>query len=329
MNPLIVGHGLAGQAIETALSIVKALEPDLPLGEIKFADRNLSPLDNLKARERTIPFIANPHGLHTPWLLATQDLDIPMVFCEKPIAVSQEQLNSLKNLRTRVAVFHGYRMMWGPQTMKRMIDQGEIGKVFGVECRYWQASQAGKYLDKSDDRSQWKSTVELAGPCDVLLDLGTHWVDLVRFLWTSPVSETSIQKFYPHTSSPYRDSHVTFHFTGSDDSYAMGSASKSAHGAGNELDITVLGSRRSLTWKFSDPDRLEMGQGRERLTITRTRRDVGSSLPSFHSLGWIEGYVETIRQGLREMITKETGQYPSLSDSLATLSLLLNSSSRD
>ena len=37
---------------------------------------------------------------------------------------------------------HGNRRMWGPQTIVRMIAEGEIGDVISIDGRYWQSSAA-------------------------------------------------------------------------------------------------------------------------------------------------------------------------------------------
>lgn len=61
------------------------------------------------------------------------------------------QIQALKDVKTSVAILHGYRMMWGPQTLHQMLTAGEFGQIISLESRYWQSSVAR--LTKPQKRS--------------------------------------------------------------------------------------------------------------------------------------------------------------------------------
>jgi hypothetical protein len=94
---------------------------------------------------------------------------------------------------------------------------------------------------------------------------------------------------------------------------SFGSISKTVHGAGNDFEIHLIGEKKSATWKFSKPDYLEIAVGNSTSIIQKSTTTIGSGHWPHHGLGWIEGYVEIIKEAFKD------GQYPTLKENLSLL----------
>ena len=323
-QPYILGSGMAGDAIAKSLHILQLTEPGwkiLPHLQIKRG----TPLKELASgAANPLLFIANPAGLHTEALLEADAAGFKAIFCEKPVSVKLSELKKLEGLKTKTAVLHVYRQSWGPQKLREMMKSGAFGEIISVESRYWQPSGAHRALHPDPKPSSWKTDPELGGPNGVLLDLGTHWVDLVTFILGEKALSGSGWASYLNTDAPHRDTHLQVSLDFPHGVRAFGSISKVVHGSANDLDIYIHGTKQSASWKFMAPDEINLGFGRDRQTITRHDATFGSHQAPYHALGWIEGYVEISRQVLRELSGQDFQGYPTLAEALMVTQTLLS-----
>jgi predicted dehydrogenase len=313
IEPYILGSGAASKAIQKSLSIVDVLNPSWGIAKPHLLKRNQK-LKDLSPKKNSVLFLANPHALHSDSIQEAEQAGFSWVICEKPAAVSLEQLKALEQVKIPVAVFHGYRQTWGIQTLKKMLEAGELGAWITIEGRYWQSS-AGHKKQSGDNQKTWKDDIALSGAYDVLLDLTTHWADLVFFLAGETPEKVGVWKSFVNSNSDHRDTHnhVTMEF--SQNRRSMGSISKTAHGSGNDLEIHVIGKKRSVSWAFMNPDELVIGEGGKRTTLHRPDgSSFGSEQYPFHSTGWLEGYVEIIKQYFHQMRGEAFTAYPNLKD---------------
>ncbi|MFY7994157.1 MAG: Gfo/Idh/MocA family protein [Bacteriovoracaceae bacterium] len=322
ITPFLIGSGMAGQAILKSLEVIKLISPELHLAPTVPLKRDQS-LEGLVANaENAVLFIANPSALHASTILKAETVGFKTIVCEKPIATDLDQIELLKKVKARVAVLHGYRMMWGPQTIEKMLNGGEFGELISIESRFWQSSVAQKALSKAPERAPWKSDISLNGKYDVLLDLGSHWIDMITYLAADFPSSTEARLSTINALSPGRDTHLNLNLQFNNGLYATGSISKAVHGTGNSFEINILGAKKSCSWNFLNPDEIIIGEGAHQLTRKRTESSLGGKQNSFHGLGWIDGHIEVIHQILMELNGKK-GDYPNLEVSLKNLESLL------
>ena len=314
ISPYILGSGKASNALIEALKIVELTSPDYKFGSVQKLPRN-GTLPDVKKIHFPVLFIATPHALHTNAILEGEKAGFKLIICEKPVAVSLEQIEKLKKVKVPVAVCHVYRQTWGLQTLKEMISKKEFGELISIEGRYWQSSSAEKAL-KGQKTQSWKNDVNLSGHSDVLFDLGSHWVDAVLFLADKRPDKVNVLKSYVNAEAPHRDTHVSLFMEFPQGFSAMGSISKTVHGATNHFEINIIGQKKYACWNFLSPDILEVSEGTTKTFISRNKLNIGSGHWAHHGLGWIEGYVEIIRQALIG------GNYPTLNDGLAIMEIL-------
>ena len=325
ITPLILGSGMSGQAIAKSMAILATQNPNLSVAPSINLKRDDSLQSLRKQHPNSLLCIANPHGLHAKTILAAQDAGFTHIICEKPACVNLEEIAQLRSIKSKVAVLHGYRMMWGPQELRRRVASGELGEIISVEGRYWQSSAAARAIQPSSPapaKSGWKNDQKLSGPHDVLIDLTTHWLDLAAYSVGTLPTQIQCNRFFANSEAPHRDTHNHLVATFPKNIHAVASISKTVHGATNNLEIAILGSKASLTWNFLSPDELTLGTGSTRQIVTREDRSLGSTLPSFHGMGWIEGYLQTCSEMINDLAFGKPSHYPTLQESLNLLEIL-------
>jgi predicted dehydrogenase len=325
IQPFLIGSGRAAQALEKSLKILEVVDPEFSFEPTIKIERG-QPLKGLTKKDQfSLLLIANPHGLHAEKLLEAEKEKFNLIVTEKPVCTTLQEVQSLRNLLTPVAVCHGYRQSWGVQTLKSMLQGGELGEIIAVEGRYWQSSTAQRALGAPSNAVQsWKNDPKLSGGYDALLDIGTHWVDAALFLMPSPALQTKVWLSYKNSEAKHRDSHMHLQMNFENGSRALCSISKTVHGSTNHFEINLLGTKKSATWKFLEPDQIEVGEGNERKFVSRTGYNSGAKQAPHHGVGWLEGYIEIIRQSLRHATGKSYEKYPSLKDGLLVVETLLS-----
>jgi predicted dehydrogenase len=312
IEPFLLGSGAAGEALRQALAMV----PDdvAPARQVARGEPLPPP-----GSERALLVLANPHALHTPRLLEAAERGYRYAICEKPAAVDLAQLRQLEDLPLRVWVCHGYRLMWGPEELRRAWAAGRFGRVLAVEGRYWQAGVVREPIHRG-----WKDEPALGGRFDTLLDLGTHWADLMVFLTGVPPQAVRVRRWYLNSPSEHRDTHVHLAMQ-----HGETAISKTVHGAGNLLELHVLGERASARWRFSDPDEIVWGEGRTRRTQVRIEREPPARPAPFHGLGWMEGYVRLVGEVVGFVRHGRPSLAPTLDEHLVVLRALLEAAASE
>jgi predicted dehydrogenase len=315
---------MAGKAILRSLDIVAQADPELQLLPVRIADRGAPLKSYLDKQALNVLFLANPSGLHAQSILEGIQSGFTAIAADKPVCVRPEEISMLRGTDVLVTVFHGYRAMWGPRKLKQMIESGELGDIFAFESRYWQSSSAQTALTADSAKESWKNDIRLNGPHDALTDLGSHVVDLCHYLIGAKAMETRCWLSYRNSAARHRDTHVHLQLGFSESRRALISISKTAHGATNDFESTVFGTRGTATWRFLRPDEVEHGCGSRTSFIRREAPSVSSDTKPFHGLGWLEGYVEITRQTLRRVSGLAFTEVPVLREALDVMDVLLH-----
>lgn len=309
LHPKILGQGRAGQAIQFALGILKELEPDLGIQNAEFLKRGEIP----SAASRDLLCLAGPNALHARQIIEGCNADFRYILAEKPVCVSISELELLSKLESKIAILHVYRQMWGPKRIRDFVVSGEVGEILSVEGRYWHSSTAEAFVhQKVQKTSSWKNDPALCGPYDVLLDVGTHWLDMACFLIGAYPTQNQVWVSHKGSDKSHRDSQVFIQSNFASGARTFGSISKMAHGFSDEFEVHLIGTKKMLSWSFREPDQVVVGEGRRRSNYVRESSQIGSGLPPFRAMGWLEGYIEILRQFLFDISGKKFESYPDL-----------------
>lgn len=123
--------------------------------------------------------IATPNSLHAPQTLAALEQGLA-VFCQKPLALNageaKEMVAAARKADRLLGVDYSYRFTDGARELRRLVQAGELGRIFSLELVFHNAYGPDK---------PWCFDPRLAGG-GALMDLGVHLLDLAFWLLDDP-----------------------------------------------------------------------------------------------------------------------------------------------
>ncbi len=129
-----------------------------------------------------VVYICTPDEFHAPYtILAAKNAK--HVCCEKPMALSAEECQQMINAcnAADVKLMPAFMMRFHPshRNIQNLISQGELGKIVQVrvQCSFWYP-----------DNGNWRQ-YPISGGGGALWDLGSHAIDLLRFLLRDEIRE--------------------------------------------------------------------------------------------------------------------------------------------
>ena len=172
--PAIAAHpdaevvGLCGRRLHKAEALAASWNIPWAVGD---ADEFLDP-DRLDA-----VVVATTNDGHEPLTMTALDRGLH-VLCEKPVATSADAADRMAARAAEVGAItmvpFTYRYMPANQYVKRLIDEGYVGRPHHLNLRYF----TGYARDPGYD---WRFDTEIAGSGS-LGDLGSHWLHIARWL---------------------------------------------------------------------------------------------------------------------------------------------------
>ena len=247
------------------------------------------------------------------------------VVCEKPLALTSADTADLVDLAAQSGLVNAvcFNIRFYPinHQMAAMVGDGSIGRPLLVTGSYLQ-----DWLLLETDWN-WRLVPDEAGALRAVADIGSHWLDLARFISGKRVVEVmaDLHTFVPvrrHPAGPVQtfssvdaDEGLVEEEMSSDDAAgillrfedgARGvlAVAQTAAGRKNSVSIEIDGSESSLAWFSEDPDRLLIGhRGRPNEILQRdpslAHRDAArvTGYPGGH----VEGYPDTFRALFKEV----------------------------
>ena len=268
--------------------------------------------------------VASPNNVHADQVRVCLAAGKHVV-CEKPLALTSADAADLVERARAAGVVNAvcFNIRFYPlnHQMAAMVRSGEIG-----EPRFVTGSYLQDWLLLETDWN-WRLVADEAGPLRAVADIGSHWLDLARFITGKRVVEVmaDLHTFVPvrkHPAGPVE----TFAATSSDEElieeemssddgagillrFEDGtrgtlSIAQTAAGRKNSVSIEVDGSESALSWFSENPDHLWIGhRGRPNEILQRdpsilspdAARTVG------YPGGHVEGYPDTFRALFKEV----------------------------
>ncbi|NLF27743.1 MAG: Gfo/Idh/MocA family oxidoreductase, partial [Clostridiales bacterium] len=264
------------------------------------------------------------------------------IVCEKPCALSYGECREMADAANRAGVVHylnhNYRRVPAVAYAKQLIDEGRIGQVY-----HWRGAYLQDWIMDPDFPLTWHLRADRAG-AGVLFDLGSHALDLARFLIGEPKTVTSIQKtFIAERPLPGANA-ATFSKGSSEGPKEMGvvdvddaafmllefengalgsiEASRFACGRKNFNDFEVYGSKGAIKFNFERMNELQLfdftdplaEQGYKTILCTEgVHPYVSAWWPCGHLIGYEHTFVNAFYDFLCA-IGGKTGIKPDLND---------------
>ena len=293
--------------------------------------------------------VASPNHVHAEQVRAALAAGKHVV-CEKPLTLTAAQAVELVETADALGVVNAvcFNIRFYPlnHQMATMVREGEIGKPMFVTGSYHQ-----DWLLRDTDWN-WRLEPEEAGDLRAIADIGSHWLDLARFITGKRVIEVmaDLHTFVPvrrHPAGPVEtfasvgeDAELIEEEMSSDDAAGIllrfedgtrGTVSISQTSAGrkNAVSIEVDGSDSALSWDSEHPDHLWIGhRGRPNEVLQRDPSLISpdAARVSAYPGGHVEGYPDTFR-GLFSQVYADVANggpaadpvYPTFADGLDAL----------
>lgn len=286
--------------------------------------------------------VASPGHLHAPMVIEAAKAG-KHIICEKPLANTLKEAEAMLAAAKKAGIKHmcGFTYRFNPaiQTIKKMIDSGELGDIFHVRACYQQ-----DWIVDPEFPVNWRLQKKTAGS-GALGDIGAHIVDMTQFL-VGDITEVSsaLQTFIKER--PLADAQATIAAkTGQKKSKKKGKvdvddaaiflarfkgsntlgtyeATRFAPGRRNFHGIEIYGSKGSVLWnqedmcKFqyyniADPDTL---QGFRTVNATDPGHPYTDAWwPPAHNIGYEHLFTHEVYEFIHQLNRKKV-TYPTFED---------------
>lgn len=241
------------------------------------------------------------------------------VFCEKPLARTAEEAKAMLDAVQKAGVKHmvayNYRFVPAIVQAKKLIESGALGRIFHFRGIYLQ-----EWIIDPNFPKIWRLDKSVAGS-GALGDLGSHVLDLARFLVGEPKSVMGLTKtFVPERPMP--DGNGTGKVDVDDafvsliefENGAIGTveASRFCQGRKNHQIIEINGEKGSIKFNLERLNELEVFWAGEKPEVTQGFHNVLVSepyhpywsnwWPQGHMIGWEHSFVHEFDHFFRAIV---------------------------
>jgi predicted dehydrogenase len=225
--------------------------------------------------------ITTPNYLHKPMVEAAIAAGKHVV-CEKPLAMDTAEGEYMLDLATEAGIVHAtnFNFRFYPMTAeaKAMADDGRLGDVRQITGRYVQ-----DWLFHDTDWN-WRLEADLGGDMRAVSDIGSHWLDLTRYITGQDVTEVcaDFATFIPVRKKPLKpvetfagkdlkpedyetkeiatEDYASILLRYSNGAHGVVTVSQLAAGRKNHNAIEIAGSKCSIAWNSERVEELWIGQ---------------------------------------------------------------------
>ncbi len=282
--------------------------------------------------------IGTPTSLHMDIAVAAAEAGKHVV-CEKPCALNYGQCLKMAEAAEKNGVVsylnHNYRRVPAVAYARQLVEEGRLGRIF-----HWRGAYLQDWIIDPDFPLIWQLKEETAG-AGALFDLGSHAVDLARFIAGEPGAVTSVSAtFVKDRPIPGENAAVFSKGDANDagrrapvtvddaafmvlefENGILGSidASRFCCGRKNFNDFEVYGEKGALKFNFERMNELEFldftqpaaEQGYRRILATEASHPYESAWwPSGHPIG----YEHTFTNAFHDVLCAIAGGKPVMPD---------------
>jgi predicted dehydrogenase len=260
---------------------------------------------------------AGPNNLHAEPTIAAAEAG-KHVICEKPLGRSAAEAKSMLDAVNKAGVKHmcafNYRFVPAVMLVRQMIEQGVLGQIYHFRARYLQ-----EWIIDPNFQMVWRLRKDLAGS-GALGDLGSHIIDLARFLVGEPTAVNAHLKTFvkerPNSDGGRDKVDVDDAFMSlfQFENGAIGTleASRFALGRKNANTFEVNGSRGSVVFNLEKMNELEVhipgeqrkeAQGFTNVLVSESFHPYWANWwPQGHIIGWEHTFVHELNHFIEAVV---------------------------
>ena len=265
------------------------------------------------------------------------------VICDKPMTLTYDQALELREIVNNsdqiFALTHNYTGYPMVKEAKRMVKDGELGRILKIVAEYPQGYAVGDVEGEGQGKiNNWRSDPKVAGMSNCMGDIGTHAHNLIRYITGLEIEEicSDLTAFIPGRELD-DDGNNLVRFEGG--AKGIIHASQISNGDENALNIRVYGTKASLEWHQEDPNELIVKYANAPRKIYRRGNDYISEnaaghgftrTPFAHPEGFIEAFANIYLAAAQAMADKIDGNpapeggydFPGVDDGVAGLAFI-------
>lgn len=224
--------------------------------------------------------ITTPNYLHKPMVEAAIAAGKHIV-CEKPLAMDSDEGEYLLDLATKAGIVHAtnFNFRFYPlcREARAIVQDGQLGSIYQIYGRYVQ-----DWLLKETDWN-WRLEPDLGGDMRAVADIGSHWLDLTRFISGQDIAEVcaDFATFLPVRKKPLvpletfagkelqpdeyerkdiqTEDYASILLRFADGARGVLTVSQVAAGRKNRNEFEINGSQGSISWNSERVEELWLG----------------------------------------------------------------------
>ncbi|MFA7490677.1 MAG: Gfo/Idh/MocA family oxidoreductase [Mariniphaga sp.] len=263
--------------------------------------------------------IVTPNFLHFDPAMKALERGFHVVI-DKPITYTLDEALKLKKKLDEtglvLALTHTYSGYPAVKHARKMVADGEFGKIRKVFVEYPQGWLSAKVEDQGNIQAAWRTDPKRSGKAGCMGDIGTHAHHLAEYITGLKVTELCAEL---NTYVPNRllddDGAALLRFENGASGVLM--ATQVAAGEENAIRIRVYGEKGGMEWFQHEPNSLILKWIDKPIQILRVGTSMGSTAaghntrtPGGHPEGYLEAFANIYRNFAMTIMAKIDGIEP-------------------
>lgn len=256
------------------------------------------------------------------------------VVLDKPITFTLDEALKLRDKISETgltfALTHTYSGFPAVKHARKMVADGEFGKIRKIFVEYPQGWLSSKLEDTGNQQASWRTDPKRSGKAGCMGDIGTHAHHLAEYISGLKVTEicADLNVFVPNR---LLDDDGAAFMRFDNGAHGVLVATQIAAGEENAIKIRVYGEKGGLEWQQMEPNSLILKWIDKPMQVLRTGTSLGSDVathntrtPGGHPEGYLEAFANIYRnfaltvraKANREKPTPEMLDFPGVEDGI-------------
>jgi predicted dehydrogenase len=264
--------------------------------------------------------VVTPNFLHfAPAMMALENgfnvvLDKPITFNLDEAKKLKEKLDATGLILALTHTYSGYPAV---KHARKIVADGELGKIRKVYVEYPQGWLSSNIEDEGVAQAAWRTDPKKSGKAGCMGDIGTHAHHLSEYITGLKVTALcgELKTYVPHRRLD-DDGAALLRYNNGATGVLM--ASQVAAGEENALKIRIYGEKGGLEWFQHEPNTLMLKWAEKPMEILRVSTSMNSDAathntrtPGGHPEGYIEAFANIYRNFATTIMAKKDGKKPS------------------